>query len=645
MKPIRFGLVGMLILGWISLTGCEDTRLSGVRTQVDPFTQQGDVNIDEFEQNGLHQVDQFEQTGFNQVDTFQQRLAAKVDILWVVDNSPTMEQEQDLLAANFDRFIQFISDSDVDYHIGVISTDMDDPSHSGKLREEGGARVISNNTPNPATVFGANIRVGTSGFGDEQGLYAAHQALSDPDLAEYNKDFLRQDAILALIFVSDENDNSRGTADYYKRFFNSVKDVGNEQSVVIAAVVAGKLGDVCSQDSDCPNGFKCLPDVGYYPQTEAGKRCQCSNNENCQSIHCPNNLCDYDYICNDLGHCQIDKEKTADQSCAARDGSRYAYLTQAAGGGGTTNSICADFGENLEKLGLTAAGLSRKFVLSKLPDPNTIVVRVDANGDGVWEFESNTPDPENGWRLDLSEPAIYFDGNYVPPPQADIQVEYSKVENEFLLSRVDFDRSTLVVSVDEDGEGPGGMVEKQEGQDWQYHSDINAVIFTNYLPPMGSLIEISYAEPICSFVLSKKVEALDNLLVEVDPGDGKWGRVYEDPENGWVYDAETQSLLFNGKYCPRHGEKMRVTYSDLDWLFSLSYVPLVETIEVRLDRDGEGGEEAQLVPKYDEDSGTAGWTYYGPEKQPPYENSISFEKFEKSDWPPLGSVITVAYQY
>ena len=40
-----------------------------------------------------------------QVDELKQKPAAVVDILWVVDNSESMVQEQASLAANFDRFI------------------------------------------------------------------------------------------------------------------------------------------------------------------------------------------------------------------------------------------------------------------------------------------------------------------------------------------------------------------------------------------------------------------------------------------------------------------------------------------------------------------------------------------------------------
>ena len=58
------------------------------------------------------------------VDTFQQRTVEASDILFVVDDSCSMEDEQEELAANFDNFIQSFSGTNVDYHIGVVRGDL-----------------------------------------------------------------------------------------------------------------------------------------------------------------------------------------------------------------------------------------------------------------------------------------------------------------------------------------------------------------------------------------------------------------------------------------------------------------------------------------------------------------------------------------
>lgn len=48
----------------------------------------------------------------------------KVDILWVVDNSGSMCQEQKVLRDNFAKFIDELNQTNLDFHIGLTTTDM-----------------------------------------------------------------------------------------------------------------------------------------------------------------------------------------------------------------------------------------------------------------------------------------------------------------------------------------------------------------------------------------------------------------------------------------------------------------------------------------------------------------------------------------
>ncbi len=313
-------------------SGCDETRFVGIKSQVDTFVQEGEDVIDFFTQTGTMQVDTFEQTGFHQVDTFTQKAAGEVDILWVVDNSSSMGEEQANLANNFTSFMTHIDQSLIDYHIGVISTDLDDPAHSGKL--QGNPKIIVRG-PNAVTEFAANVQVGTTGGGNEMGLLAAHEALTEPLLSTDNAGFLRTAASLAIIFVSDEDDNSYGGMDFYVRFFGSLKEVGNENDVIITAIVA-------------PNPIP--------------------------------------------GGCE-----------AYNPGTRYSDLVTELGG--TSASICdTDFGTTLQQLGLTVAGLARKFVLSREPDPDSVVVRVD-EGTGFVEIPEFNNQGEANWKLELIEEA------------------------------------------------------------------------------------------------------------------------------------------------------------------------------------------------------------------------------------------------
>jgi len=139
-------------------------------------------------------------------DVFAQASAQRSDVLFVVDNSESMEAEQDALATNFPAFLEWFEGSDVDYHIGVVSTDMDDPGHSGLLRESQGVLWLEPSTPDAPTKFAEMTRLGISGSSEERGREAAYTALELRGAA--NAGFRRDDAYLNVVVVSDEDDKS-----------------------------------------------------------------------------------------------------------------------------------------------------------------------------------------------------------------------------------------------------------------------------------------------------------------------------------------------------------------------------------------------------------------------------------------------------
>ncbi|MGC8928864.1 MAG: vWA domain-containing protein, partial [Myxococcota bacterium] len=62
-------------------------------------------------------------TEFNDVKSID--TITKSDILFLVDNSGSMAQEQENLAKNLDKFINGIISAQNDFHIAVITTDVD----------------------------------------------------------------------------------------------------------------------------------------------------------------------------------------------------------------------------------------------------------------------------------------------------------------------------------------------------------------------------------------------------------------------------------------------------------------------------------------------------------------------------------------
>src|SRR5262245_24783063 len=89
-----------------------------------------------------------------QIDRIAQTTIPSVDVLFVVDNLCSMFEEQQSLATNFPAVLAWFLGSGLDYHIGVVTTDMNDPEQAGRLRNVGGLRWIQEDTDQPEALFG-----------------------------------------------------------------------------------------------------------------------------------------------------------------------------------------------------------------------------------------------------------------------------------------------------------------------------------------------------------------------------------------------------------------------------------------------------------------------------------------------------------
>lgn len=148
-----------------------------------------------------------------QVDRTVQTPVPAVDVLWVIDNSRSMAEEQRALGANFGSFINYFVGSGLDYHVGVVSTGFDDAGDRGKLRSSGSHKWIDEDTRDPTGVFRDIAVMGTDGPADEKGrdqVYGAIELLGR-DAGSPNAGFYRDDAALSVIVISDEDDASRVT--------------------------------------------------------------------------------------------------------------------------------------------------------------------------------------------------------------------------------------------------------------------------------------------------------------------------------------------------------------------------------------------------------------------------------------------------
>jgi hypothetical protein len=165
-------------------------------------------------------------------------ITRELDVLFVVDDSASMMQEQTALASGFGRFTEALKDQDGQLpglHLGVVSSNVGTgPAGGGgdacagqgddgallvpetcaaltdgsrfirDLPAAGGEREV-NYTGTLAEQFGCMAQLGVHGCGFEQHFESMRRALGVQGL---NAGFLRPDASLAVVIVADEDDCS-----------------------------------------------------------------------------------------------------------------------------------------------------------------------------------------------------------------------------------------------------------------------------------------------------------------------------------------------------------------------------------------------------------------------------------------------------
>jgi len=351
----------------------------------------------------------------------------EIDLLFVIDNSGSMVGEQIQLARSFASLTAALDErfGEGRYQVGVITTGVESPGcppcdllltqscmnpsgESGRLQDRSG-RVVDDSVDPPAFDFGAEepacrvvdsgdqacfydpaggglygsgtVFVGTNGCGYERGLEGVRLALSS--LADgHNAGFLRPDATLAVVVVSDEED------------CGGVGDV-NEG-------LAGVGGRVCyhAARGAGPDGASADPEGKPYALTPVGEYFDFlmglkGGREGMVKFVAVVGVTDpadpsstaIEYESSEPGAAVLPAcvapgcaPSGMDPSCAAYPGTRYIELAELFGLGrdGMVGSICqADFGPLMAGIGESVA-CPRAYALSTaVADPAGLVVALD----------------------------------------------------------------------------------------------------------------------------------------------------------------------------------------------------------------------------------------------------------------------------
>lgn len=207
------------------------------------------------------------------VDTFRQDSKPKADILVIVDDSGSMYDKQVALGTNFASFINYANTAGVDYHIAVAPTEIgaarfgkfigapnNNMPASAPCPGYSGPKVLTPQTPNVNTLFKNMACVGATG-GYEGMSCVAVAALTAPNITDpnINGGFLRPDAILAVVAVTDAADQCPAAATIYENQLRNIK--GAQHGNLFSYNVIGPFSiqtTGCSWDEFSPDVSKHL---------------------------------------------------------------------------------------------------------------------------------------------------------------------------------------------------------------------------------------------------------------------------------------------------------------------------------------------------------------------------------------------------
>ncbi|MBN2801302.1 MAG: choice-of-anchor D domain-containing protein [Deltaproteobacteria bacterium] len=146
---------------------------------------------------------------------------SSVDVLWIIDNSGSMSDEVDALAANMPTFLNNFMRLGMDWQMAVVTTDMEDPTDSGRFQ---GIGVISpSTTADPVAAFTTASAVGAGGSADEKAKDAAYAAMTAPLVTSANAGLVRAGGTFAMIVISDEPDSSSMSTSSFVRWLDLYK--------------------------------------------------------------------------------------------------------------------------------------------------------------------------------------------------------------------------------------------------------------------------------------------------------------------------------------------------------------------------------------------------------------------------------------
>ena len=171
-----------------------------------------------------------------------------LDILFVIDNSGSMASYQMTLQNNIALMINAIgSVKGASIHAGVTTTDGE--AKMGQL--VGSPRVAVSSSPNFESDLMRNMLVGTYGSPYEMLFSPTIAALSEPLASTHNAGFRRADSHLAVVFLTDAEDQSKISSDDFVSQITAIGSMGlSTYGFIIPSNIATGQSSGCYRDNN-----------------------------------------------------------------------------------------------------------------------------------------------------------------------------------------------------------------------------------------------------------------------------------------------------------------------------------------------------------------------------------------------------------
>lgn len=206
---------------------------------------------------------------------------SEVDVLFVVDNSGSMSQEQTGIGNKINGFLSKLNG--LSWQIAITTTDDRDTTpitgDTNRPWSDGQFRPFDSNTgtqyilrssqvsaADAQTKLSNAIQMGVDGSGNERGINATFRAVERAAQPGVNRDFFRPNAKLAVILISDEDECSTGAAacpatnankSVPQNLIDQVKStLGNTKSLSFNSIVYMPGDATCATGANQGNVYK-----------------------------------------------------------------------------------------------------------------------------------------------------------------------------------------------------------------------------------------------------------------------------------------------------------------------------------------------------------------------------------------------------